>query len=182
MQKHAIFNNTHFRGLRPSDRELLLRNAAIKHYDSNNNKQILDGNGCTVGVVVLNVSLKEYSAGVRNIVAQVTKEFGFQLNELKCNNINLTIPAKNALKHTSSDLNNFCDKYFTACFDELLAEKKQKQIEQKEAEMAANRLRFEAEQKQLLEKQKIKEQIKAEQDKRDNIKAILSEAALEDWE
>lgn len=181
MQKHAIFNNTHFRNLRPSDRELLLRNAALKHFDANNNKQILDGNGCTVAVIVQHVSLKDYSYGVRNIVTSVSKEFGFQLNELK-SNVVLTIPARNALKHTSRDLNNFCDKYFTAHFDELLAEKKQKQLEQKEADMAAAAAKKEIEQKIIIEKEKVRAQIQAEQEKRDNIRAILLEAAEDDWE
>ena len=122
MQKHAIFNNTTFTGLAIKDRDLLFRNAILYHFETHNNQQTYDIQGYSTGFEKKYVPFKEYASRVRVIISPI-----LSIGELKSQNqeIQLSIPARNALKNKNLryQLGQFCEKNFTDCFNDILAEK-----------------------------------------------------------
>lgn len=181
--KHAIFNNKHFNELRPIDKDLLVRDAVLTHFETHNNHQILDGQGCTVGFEKRYVPFKEYVFRIRIVSDPVISKLG-GLKDLKSQTqvINLSVPARNARKHTSRDLRDFCEKYFTDCFDEIVLETKQRLKEEKEAELEKEQAKRENDAKIAAEKAAILAAKNAEQEKIDTMRSILQAAAEEDWE
>ena len=181
--KHAIFFNKHFTELREIDRDLLFRDAVLTHFEMHNNPQILDGQGCTIGFSKKYVPFKEYVSRIRAVSQPVLSKLGWT-KELKSQTqiINLSIPAKNARKHISHNLQDFCEKYFTPCIDDIILEIKTRAQETKDIETEKANAKRERDAKIAAEKAAILEAKNAEQQKINNMIAILQAAAEEDWE
>jgi hypothetical protein len=122
MNKHPIFNNTHYKKLRPAERDALFRFALHEMFDGWNHEEQLDGLGCTIGFKNHNLSFKRFG---KFVTAKLqTEKIALSADGPE----SLTIPARNAKKHVMRELTGFCKMHLYECFTRLKAEKEVKTI------------------------------------------------------